>query len=128
MSETTTIPGTEVRVGDTVSRTRSGITRTGTVASIHAYTDLTTAEGGYIGHTDHTYTLLHRLTPTLPTVLGSVILASEVRGVVLNPPVALRRVVGDWTRLDEEAIDGLYWHAPEHITAWTPAKIVAVTE
>ena len=125
--ETTTIPGTEARVGDTVSRVLDGVTITGMVASTADDGYLITAEGGYIGHAADTYTLLHRPTPAPPTEPGSVILASEVRGVTFDPPVALRCDGDGWARLDEESIGGRYWHGPEHITAWVEAKIVAVS-
>lgn len=58
--------------------------------------------------------------PPLPTEPGSVIVNATVRGVegqtvILDPE-------GDW--FTTECVEGHYYHDPEHITAWEPARIV----
>ena len=66
----------------------------------------------------------HKFAPEpkpLPTEPGSVAIATEVQGVK-----------GKWrmVRDDEEdwfspvKIHGNHWHRPEHITAWTPVRVV----
>ena len=57
----------------------------------------------------------------LPVEYGSVITKATVRGVegqtvILDPE-------GDW--FTTECIDGHYYHDPEDITAWEPARIVS---
>src|SRR5690606_39074508 len=59
--------------------------------------------------------------PDLPTEPGSVIVNATIRGVegltaILDPE-------GDW--FTTERIAGHYYHDPEDITAWEPARIVS---
>lgn len=60
----------------------------------------------------------------LPTEPGSVITATEVRGVKGEWQMILRDD-GDW--LSAKSIGGYYWHYPEDITDWTEARVVPVT-
>ena len=61
--------------------------------------------------------------PALPAELGSVIIATEVRGVTGKWVLALDGE-GDW--LSTEQISVYHWHAPKHITAWTEARVIPV--
>ena len=61
--------------------------------------------------------------PVLPTEPGSVILASKVGGVELDPPVVMFRGYDGW--LSPRTINGDAWHEPEHVQEWTPAEVVA---
>lgn len=68
-------------------------------------------------------TLLDRPKPELPTELGSVIIATEVRGV--KGRWELYRYIDDvW--LSARTIERRDSHFPEHITEWELAKIVPV--
>ena len=56
----------------------------------------------------------------LPTVLGSVILATKVRGVTLDPPVvAALYDGGGWITATLAA--GMQYYGSEHIEEWVPA-------
>lgn len=68
-------------------------------------------------------TLLDRPKPELPTEPGSVIIATEVRGVKGRWELYLRSE-RNWIAVD--GIDGYRYHDPKHITEWEPAKIVPV--
>ena len=66
-----------------------------------------------------------REAPPLPTEPGSVILVSECRGERVDVPVlAVCDGDGKW-RTFGHMFDGCMWHRPEHIGAWTPARVVA---
>ena len=66
-----------------------------------------------------------REAPPLPTEPGSVILVSECRGERVDVPVlAVCDGEGEW-RTFGHMFDGCMWHRPDHITAWTPARVVA---
>ena len=63
--------------------------------------------------------------PDLPTEPGSVIIATELRGVEGRWQMMLDDD-GDWS--SGERVSGHRWHRPNHITAWTKARVVPVTD
>ena len=63
--------------------------------------------------------------PDLPTEPGSVIIATELRGVEGRWQMMLDDD-GDWS--SGERVSGHRWHRPNHITACTKARIVPVTD
>lgn len=63
--------------------------------------------------------------PALPTEPGSVIIATEVRGVTGEWRAFLEP---DGTWATSELIDCYVWHRPNHITAWTEAVVLPGTE
>lgn len=66
-----------------------------------------------------------RPAPALPKELGSVILVTEVRGERADKPVvAVKASGGEWVTFGYR-FAGYDWHYPEHIGAWTPARVVA---
>lgn len=66
-----------------------------------------------------------RETPALPKEVGSVILVTECRGGRADKPVvAVKAGGGDWVTYGYR-FAGYDWHNPEHIGAWSPAKVVA---
>ena len=64
-----------------------------------------------------------RPAPALPTEPGSVILASKVGGVELDPPLVMFRGYDGW--VSPRTINGDVWHEPEHVQEWVPAEVVA---
>lgn len=68
-------------------------------------------------------TLLDRPKPELPTELGSVIIATEVRGVKGRWELYLLSE-RNWIAVDR--IDGYRYHDPKRITEWELAKIVPI--
>ena len=64
-----------------------------------------------------------RPAPALPTEPGSVILASRVRGVELDPPLVMLRRHSGW--MSPRPINGCVWHEPERVQEWVPAEVVA---
>lgn len=64
----------------------------------------------------------------LPTEPGAVVLADEVRGVHLDPPVLLVRAVGvgsyPWKPADDRLINDYYEHADGDVTGWVAARVV----
>lgn len=73
----------------------------------------------------HTFVRATRPAPSLPTEPGSVILVSECRGERVDEPV-LAVLAGDGEWVTFGRMFGEHnWYLPEHIAAWTPAKVVA---
>lgn len=66
-------------------------------------------------------TLLDRPKPELPVEIGSVVIATEVRGVKGRWELFLG-INEYWICVD--AIDGFNYHKPRHITEWQSAHIV----
>lgn len=69
----------------------------------------------------------------LPTEPGAVILVTEVRGVELDSPESafltthgptLPWFTPDAVDTGDDAFGGHWWHGPEHIQAWLPARLV----
>ena len=63
-----------------------------------------------------------RPAPALPTEPGSVILASKVRDVELDPPMVLFRGHDVWW--SPRHIKGCVWHRSRHVQEWAPAEVV----
>lgn len=58
--------------------------------------------------------------PPLPTEPGSVIVKATIRGV--GGQTAILDPEGDW--FTTTCVEDYWYHDPEHITAWEPARIV----
>ena len=65
--------------------------------------------------------LLDRPAPSLPTEPGSAIVDATIRGV--EGCTAMLDPDGDWCTPGDA--NGFRYHRPEHVTAWTPARLVA---
>lgn len=96
--------------------------------TMFTHTALTEAAKGAGVTTDQARTILEAAgvtvqpeKPALPTEPGSVIIATEVRGVTGKWRMILDDQ-GEW--VSPEAIGGWRWHRPKHITAWTEARVV----
>ena len=65
-----------------------------------------------------------RTVPDLPTEPGSIIHVYESRGERFEKPVlaVLDELKKDW--FTPTAVDGYYWHHPEHIIDWRNVEIV----
>lgn len=131
----------DVRVGDTVSVVRDGVTHTGVAGFIGSVGDLYVTSRGWctIGGTylsaaisrgEATLFRLHRPepVPVLPTEIGSVILDVHVVGSETVYPLGVL-VDGDvipWRLIDAAQDEDDYgrWVTPYEIVAWTPAKVV----
>lgn len=115
----------DVRVGDVVVVARGDATATGRVhdvsrgPNVHltvAYLPFTVI----VGEDHWTFVRATREGPDLPTEPGSVIVNATIRGV--EGQTAIRDPEGDW--FTTTCVEDYYYHAPEHITAWEPARVV----
>ena len=64
-----------------------------------------------------------RPAPALPTEPGSVILASKVGDVRLDPPVVMIRGSAYWR--SAHRIGRQMWHGSDDVQEWVPAEVVA---
>lgn len=117
------IPLSEVRVGDTVRVVDEGV-----VTRIDNDLDLLTVgdRNVYIGGPNLmsrpvTVELVDRPALSLPTHEGAAIVDATIRGV--EGCTATRDGKGRWVTAD--LVAGFCYHRPEHVTAWTPAQVVA---
>ena len=120
----------DVRAGDVVTITRNGTTVVGKIRDVehgdYTHLDIAALSSRLIVGDDYWWTFVSATRevpdlPDLPTEPGSVIVNATIRGVegltaILDPE-------GDW--FTTERIDGHYYHDPEDITAWEPARIVS---
>lgn len=119
----------DLRVGDVATFTHHGHEFTGPLWEREEGTLFLGPEGVRYGHKSRwseyfTFVRATREVPPLPTEPGSVILVTECRGVRVDEPVlAVRDIEGEWTT-PTGRLAGYRWHLPEHITEWTPAKVV----
>lgn len=116
----------DIREGDRIRVTfdDDDITLTGVASELSAVWWYT-PKGRFLAasETVAVITLLDRPKPELPTEPGSIIIATEVRGVKGRWELYLRSE-RNWIAVD--GIDGYRYHDPKHITEWEPAKIVPV--
>lgn len=83
---------------------------------------------GFRDDTEKYYLLERPKPPAPPTTPGSVIVATEVRGVKGEWRM-LAYIAGDGSGpveyISERSIRDFIWHRPEHITEWKPATVTA---
>lgn len=106
--------GDVVTVADKYGGTYTGPTRrSGTLGAVFG------PLGWAVDHHSWIFVRATRDLLDLPTEPGSVIVNATIRGV--EGQTAILDTSGAW--FTPGGVDG-WWHAPEHITAWTPARIV----
>lgn len=129
----------DIRKGDTIRATftRKGIkvSREGIAESVHytfPYSNIwITPNGGYLAYDKpnhnwkgYTLTLVDRPRPPLPTVAGSIILASKINNLGFATPKILVLGYDDyWHTLIPE-----YTFKPERVLEWEHAKIIPTKE
>ena len=118
----------DVRVGDTIrAEYRSGdvgLTTEGVVA-VALESSLSSAQARYVARSinNPTLTLIDRPKPQLPIEVGSVIVNATIRGVPGQVATLMETYGGQFWR-SSITLAGVYAHDPEHITEWTPGKVV----
>src|SRR5690606_2954904 len=79
--------------------------------------------GRAVGHHDWTFVRATRVVSDLPTEPGSVIVNATIRGV--EEQTAILVGTGNWvtrTWVTTTLVEDHWYHDPEHITAWEPAR------
>ncbi|ROR94034.1 hypothetical protein EDD28_3464 [Salana multivorans] len=125
MGDTVRVEWTEDDVTPSRTGVVAGIDGDGTLRSpscraIGPYT-LRQLAGRTVVRADLIVYLLDRPAPTLPTEPGSMIVDATIRGI--EGRTAILNDCGIWNT--PRNVRGHRSHSPEHITAWTPARIVA---
>ena len=116
----------DVREGDLVTITRNGTTVVATPHRVHAQGNYTRLDipalpcSLVVGDGSWTFVSATREVPDLPTEPGSVIVNATIRGV--EGQTAILDPDGDW--YTTACVADYWYHVPEDITAWEPARIV----
>lgn len=118
----------DIQPGDRVTLTRNGTTVSGTVRDVthgdtnHCFYITSLQDILIVGDDGWTLVTATREAPALPTDPGSVITNATIRGEAGH--TAILDDYGDWFTPRTVGSGGFYLHAPEHITAWEPGRIV----